>query len=244
MAPGAVRLFFFGGFVLLAVAWWFEDALPPPERVREELLAEPRQRPRALPAFTAHAGGVAYRIQPRYTYELHGLVVSRHDADVWWDTAHEEWNDHLNVVDLCVVWGENIRRDAYRGIRYTHDQWTCWYSTRSAEAYARFDTTAISNSHLITDDPALAKALRTARVGDQIRIEGYLADYSVPSGFTRVSSSVRDDTGNGACEVVYVEAFEILQSGGGPWRMLKWVALGMLGLSVLMWFRQPVRARR
>ena len=236
-----VRFAFFGGLVLLALAWWREDALPPPADIRDELLAEPLQRPRALPAFTAHASGVDYRVQPRYSYELHGLVVSRHDAAVWWDSAHAEWNDHLNVVDLCVVWGENIRRDAYRDIRYTHDQWTCWYSTRSAEAYARFDPSAISNSHLITDDPAIARALRAARVGDQIRVRGYLADYRLPSGFTRVSSSVRDDTGNGACEVVYVDAFEILQAGGGSWRTLKWVALAMLAVSIVVWFAQPHR---
>jgi hypothetical protein len=218
--------------------------LPGPADVREELLADPVQRPRNMAEFVARAGGVEYRVAPRYTYDLYGLVVSRHDASSWWDYVHREWNDNLNVVDLCVVWGENIRRDAYRAVSYSHDQWTCWYRTRSAEAFAAFDTRAISNSHLITDDAAIAEALRAARVGDQIRVRGYLADYSGPSGpsgLQRVSSTVRDDTGNGACEVVYVEDFAILQAGGGPWRALKWLAIGMLVLSVVTWFVLPVR---
>ena len=57
--------------------------------------------------------------------------------------------------------------------------------------------------------------------------------------FKRGTSVVRTDTGNGACETVYVEAFENLKPGGGPWRTLYWVALGMLALGALGWLALP-----
>jgi len=243
-----VRVLFVGSLVLLLTALWLSEALPDPKDVREELLADPVQRVRNAPAFTTRVGGVEYSVQPRFTYDLYGLVVSRHDAAAWWDYIHKEWNDNLNVVDLCVVWGENIPQGAYRSMSYSHDQWTCWYSTGSSEAMAAFDASALSNNHMITDDPRIVTALRSARVGDQIHVEGYLADYAIykrgASPFQRVSSTVRNDTGNGACEVVYVEAFQILKAGGGAWRRLRWVAGGLLLVSILAWFLLPPRVYR
>lgn len=243
-----VQALFFGSLALLLWASWQSEVLPEPKAIREELRSEPVQRVGEAPAFSTRVSGVEYRVQPRFTYDLYGVVVSRHDAAAWWDYVHKEWNDNLNVVDLCVVWGENVQQDAYRKINYSHDQWTCWYETRSSEAMAAFDTSAISNNHLITDNPRLTDALRLAKVGDQVHVQGYLADYTITNGktagFKRVSSTVRSDTGNGACEVVYVKSFEILKAGGGVWRKIKWIAAGFLGLSILVWFLLPVRVYR
>lgn len=238
-----VRWSFFGSLALLLACFWLSERLPPPGAIREELLSEPAQVEFQSAVFKTSAGGIEYSVQPRFTYDLYGLVVSRHDSAAWWDYVHKEWNDNLNVVDLCVVWGDNIRRDAYRRVSFTHDQWTCWYETRSQEAWQAFDTTAISNNHLLADHPRLAAALRSARIGDQVHIRGYLADYSTPAGLTRKTSTVRTDSGNGACEVVYVEEFEILKSGGSLWRKLKWVAIALLCISAIAWYRLPLRAR-
>lgn len=243
-----VRMLFFGSLALFLAALWLSEALPEPRAVRQELLSDPVQRLREAPAFKTEVGGVRYSVQPRFAYELYGLLVSRHDTSVWWDYIHKEWNDNLNVVDLCVVWGDNIRHDAYRPISFSNDQWTCWYETRSSEAMQAFSTQAISNNHMITDNPRIAEMLRSARVGDQIHVRGYLADYTVMkegySALQRVTSTVRNDAGNGACEVVYVEDFEILKAGGGLWRKLKWIAAGLLGVSIIAWFLLPARLYR
>lgn len=243
-----VRILFFGSSVLFLAAIWLGEALPEARAVREELLSDPVQRARQMPAFSTNAGGVEYSVQPRFTYDLYGLVVSRHDTSSWWDYIHKEWNDNLNVVDLCVVWGENIRRDAYRSISFSNDQWTCWYETRSSEALQAFDATAASNNHMITESPRIAHALRSVRVGDQVHVRGYLSDYSIitngHSGIQRVTSTVRNDSGNGACEIVYVEDFEILKAGGGIWRKIKWIAAGVWVISILAWFMLPPRLRR
>ena len=240
-----VRLVLVAGFALLMAALWQRESLPGPREVREEMSREPAQRAVDRPSFETRVGGIAYRIQPRFSYELYGVVVSRHDAAAWWDYIHKEWNDKLNVVDLCVVWGDNVRGDAYRAIDYSHDQWTCWAQTGSSEAWQAFDMAAMSNNHLITDDPQIATALRRAGVGDQVRVRGYLADYATfKNGAAlgqRVSSSVRSDTGNGACEIIYVEDFGILQAGGGPWRRLAWVAAALLGAALVAWFFLPDR---
>jgi hypothetical protein len=237
------KLLMFSGLVLLLTALWKEDSLPPAHLLRPELLDGPRQILVQRPVFTARAGGIDYKVQPLFRYDLHGLVVSRHDSDTWWDYIHKEWNDHLNVADLCVVFGENARSGAYRDISFSSGQFVCNFQTSSSEAFAAFDQTATSNNHLLTTDAGIAKRIRNARVGDQIHFTGYLAEYShnVGAGFRRGTSTVRTDSGNGACETVFLESFEIVAPGGGPWPMLVKVAIGMMIGGLLLWFAAPVR---
>jgi hypothetical protein len=51
------------------------------------------------------------------------------------------------------------------------------------------------------------------RAGDRVRIEGWLVEATAPDGWRWRSSLTREDTGNGACELVYVCAIEV---GAGP----------------------------
>ncbi len=229
--------------LVLGVALWKSDALPPPAELSPALLDEPLQEPVRKPAFATTSQGVTYTVQPLYTYELVGLVVSKHDAKTWWDHLHREWNDNLNIVDLCVVWGNNARNGAYANIHFSSGQFTCNFSTRSDAAYAAFDQAAISNNHLLTDQPAIAKKLRTVRVGDQIRFRGHLAEYAHQHGmdFRRGTSTVRTDSGNGACETVFIDSIEIIRPGGKRWRVLVWVSGLLLALGVFAWFARPVR---
>lgn len=243
MRDQTLKWLFATNLLLLAVALWKSDALPPPPELSPALLDEPVQVAVRKPAFATTSHGVTYTVQPLYTYELVGLVVSKHDAKTWWDYLHREWNDNLNIVDLCVVWGNNARNGSYADIHFSSGQFTCNFSTRSDAAYAAFDQTAISNNHLLTDHPEIAKKLRTVRVGDQIRFRGHLAEYAHQHGldFRRGTSTVRTDTGNGACETVFIDSIEIIRAGGKPWRTLVWVSSLLLALGVFAWFARPVR---
>jgi hypothetical protein len=228
-----------------AACWWMKDEFPDRERLHQDLFTEPKQVRVNRPAINTTVNGVDYRIQPRYSYDLRALVVSLHDSDTWWDYAHKAWNDHINLMDLCVVWGENAQSGIYHYVSFSNDQWTCSFSTKSREAWDAFDMTGASNNHMVTDDPAVAKALRAVRIGDQIRVRGYLVDYTTykdgkPVG-TRVSSEVRTDTGNGACEVLYVESLDLLDSAGRRWRIALKIALASLFFSVLAWMFLPVK---
>ncbi len=231
------------GMTLLACALWKKTELPESSALQAELLNEPAQVAISRPPKKVTVGEIDYTVQPLYTYDLYGMVVSKHNADTWWDFLHREWNDRLNITDLCVVWGNNMRSGAYRDIDFSSGQFTCNFQTSSSEAWAAFDTTAISNNHLLSNDPGLARKMRDVRIGDQIHFSGYLAEYSHNHGrpFSRGTSTVRTDSGNGACETVYVEAFDILRRGGGRWYVIQWVGFGVLLLGLIAWFSLPVR---
>lgn len=227
----------------MLLAWWRQDALPDPGHMLEQLAQEPVQTPIQRAAFQTRVGEFTYTVQPLYDYNIYGLVVSQHSADSWWDYIHTEWNDKLNVTDLCVIWGDNALQARYRDIDFSSGQFTCYFQTSSNEAYAAFNQAQLSNNHLLTDDPRLAKLLHKVRIGDQIHIRGMLAEYSHNHSFAfkRGTSTVRTDTGNGACETIYVSNAEIIRPVNNLWRTLWWAGLVILIVSTLVWFARPYR---
>jgi hypothetical protein len=233
------------GAALLAVCWLLGDALPDPSELRPELHREPSQEPTRAAPFKTTVGGVAYTITPLADYDIAGLVVSSHDTTVWWNWIHKASADHLNAVDLCLVFAENSASGGYVGIDYSSGQFVCYAQTRSSEKWQRFSMRALSNNHLLADRPSIAARLREVRIGDQVRIRGWLAEYEHQHGFAfkRGTSLTRDDTGNGACETIYVQEVEVLRAGGGPWRWLWWPALGLLLAGAAVWLRAPLKVR-
>jgi hypothetical protein len=240
-----VRAAMTASLLAAAVCWWMKDELPGADKLHQDLFTEPVQLRVNRPAMDTTVNGVRYRIQPRYSYDLRALVVSLHDSDTFWDYAHKAWNDNINLMDLCVVWGGNAKSGAYRHIDFWNDQWTCSFQAKSREAWEAFDMTGASNNHMVTDDPAVARQLRAVRIGDQIRVQGYLVDYTTYLNGRemgkRVSSEVRTDTGNGACEVLYVESLELLASAGRRWRIGLTIAFVILAFSVIAWMFLPAK---
>ena len=243
VTPARIKGFLVAGVLLLVLSLWRGAALPPATELDPALLGEPLQQSTSDPPFSVVSKGVSYTVKPLYRYELAGLVVSEHSADSWWDFVHREWQDRLNVVDLCVVWGENVRRESYANASFSSGQFTCYYGLRFEKALAAFDVRGFSNNHLLTGDPQLARLMRTVRVGDQIQFRGRLVEYSHKEGdgFWRGTSITRDDAGNQSCETVYVDAFEVIRRKSGLWHVLSWVAGITVLVGIAAWFAQPVR---
>lgn len=91
---------------LAVVAWWNSDNFVPYPAIPVELTADPAQKKVKSARFKASFNAVDYAVVPKYDYEIYGMVVSfrYHDGD---RMLHKMWNDHLNVADVCVVWGSN-----------------------------------------------------------------------------------------------------------------------------------------
>jgi hypothetical protein len=243
ISPSFIRAILIASAGLFIVAWWQRDALPPPGRIVAAVFEEPLQKATAKDPFRTTVGGIEYTVRPLYTYELQGLVVSKHNADTWWDWIHAAANDKLNVTDLCVVWGSNARSGVYRDLDFSSGQFVCYVQTSSDAVWKAFDMTALSNNHLLSDDPAIARVLRNVGIGDQIHFRGYLAEYSHHHGFNfhRGTSTTRTDTGNGACETVFTTDVEILRYGNRGWRMAFWAAAAVFAAAVVAWLTVPMR---
>lgn len=198
----AARFLMTGGVVVAIAGRWMKHVLPDPQKLQLDELEEPVQKRVRKPPIDTHVNGVDNRIQPRYAYELNAVVVSLHHSDTGWDYAHKAWGDHVNIMDLCVAWGDSVRSGAYRDVSFSNNQWECNWSYSAERAMKHFSNAQAANNYIVTDDPALAKALRNIKIGDQIRLRGYLVDYTIykdgRANGTRVSSETRTDSGPGA----------------------------------------------
>ena len=238
---GLLKWTFYGCLVLLPLSCWQRDTFVADLEVLTPVELPPAQSPVHVAPFDVLVNDIRYQIEPLHDYELYGLVVSfaQHNGE---RLLHRSWNDHLNVADVCVVWGRNASELDLNAFEFRNGQFTCFFRTRDSEAWRRFDLSALANNHLISDDDYLRDRIGQLEIGDQIRISGWLASYRQGDGFQRGTSTTRDDTGNGACETIYVRDFEILSRMRSPWRMAFDVsAFGVFSLA-FFWVWRVVRS--
>lgn len=79
-------------------------------------------------------------------------------------------------------------------------------------------TRSSANVHLIPADRAVARALRGANAGQRITLRGYLVELRAADGWHWKSSLRRDDSGDGSCELMYVQAVSRPDPGRWPFR--------------------------
>jgi hypothetical protein len=217
-----------------AVSFFMRNRLPDKSLVLEPLLQNPIQTKEPLPQpFEVTRKKVTYTVTPLFNYELWGMVVSYHHSASFVDISHRQWNEFINVKDICVIWGKNVETGVYERMTFRNRDFTCFYRYPDRETGRLFTENCLSNNHLLPADPIVEEAVLSARKGDQVHFKGWLVSYGQKGApYSRGSSTVRTDRGNGACEVVYVTEFEILREANASWRALYKLSLVLMGLSL------------
>lgn len=226
--------------IWLVVSFWNRNDLPRNVELLPQLAGEPKQTSTSDKPFTAVYNDVEYLVEPEYEYDLYGMIVSyrHHDGT---SRMHRQASDHLNMLDICLVWGDNAANPLIHQLDFWNGIFTCNVKTGNQEAWDSFDMYQLSNNHLISDDDFIRDQVKGIRVGDQIRVRGYLASYSNEGGGKRGTSTTRLDTGDGACETLYVRRFDIVQPAVSNWRISMGVSLAVFLLATFVHFRRPYR---
>jgi hypothetical protein len=205
---------------------------------------EPIQEVSTGRPFTTVIKGFTYALTPKATYDISGLVVSQHRGDALFNLGHKQ--DPGNIKDVCVVWGEAVTNGSYRKVSFSSGEFTCSFSWSGAVT-PPFVPEKASNNHLIPANRLIAKQIRAIQVGDQIRMSGLLVDYKVNKNgqdiFTRQTSLTRGDTGNGACEILYVTDLSVV-ARGNHWQAdaesYAWyTSLALFVALSMVWFVRP-----
>ncbi|MBK8814384.1 MAG: hypothetical protein IPN42_02220 [Methylococcaceae bacterium] len=238
---------FLGCLSLMLILTFYKDKLPDPAFYGENYIEEPIQLETVREEFETQVNGEKYTITPLYDYELQGVVVSYHDADSFLDIwHHKRWRDFLNQRDLCVIWGDNLVSGVYKKLDFSNDSWTCWVYWPDSSTGSRFKMNGLSNNHLLIDNEELRSILMSSEPGDHVRFKGFLAEYAnKANNFKRGSSTTREDSGNGACETVYLTKFEIIKKANVKVRRLfnfaKTLAFFSLIGFLVLFFITPAR---
>lgn len=212
------RWFFVCGLILLVI-WvilgFYRNPLPSAADLSSRIFVDPKQTPLRMEPFVVEKGGFVYTFTPKFSYEVSGVVVSMYDSESWFDFTHAK--DPANTKDVCVVWGKNATNPLLSSIKFSSGEFTCFYQWSGTDP--GFSNQHISNNHMIPATEEVKKLIKNVRIGDQVTFSGYLTDYEVKDAKgnlvgKRTTSITREDTRNGACEVVYATDGSIISRTG------------------------------
>ncbi len=181
--------------VVLVLAWWFwpEPAIshPPGVLVRED--------PEQLPVSQAQRIQLnGYQIIPLAKFRVKALVLHR-------ERYRFDRGAALSPLDLALGWGPMSDQSVVDQFDITQSyRWYHWQAKHMPIPTGEVITHS-ANMHMIPASDDVEETLLSAIRGDIVDIQGYLVEVHGQKGWKWVSSLRRDDTGDGSCEVVYVE---------------------------------------
>jgi hypothetical protein len=180
--------------------WWSRERVVdrPPGVLAPD---EPRQIDAPADRPFVHRG---YDLHPRARYDITARVLRR-------EIYRLDGGAGLAPVDLGVGWGPMSDTAVLDHIRFSQMGRFLYWDARDAAfpVPAKTLQTHAAQMHMVPADDALESRLKRLRPGQVVHVRGWLVDIRGPGGFAWRTSLRRDDTGDGACEIVFVEALDV-----------------------------------
>lgn len=145
-----------------------------------------------------------YQITPLADFELTARVLSKKTYRFGREAV-------LSPVDLALGWGRMSDSSVLQAIRIRQSNRWYYWSTDNFPIPRREIETSSANMHMIPGNEQIRDQLMSITEGQTVKLEGYLVRVDADDGWHWVSSMTRNDTGQGACELVYVERLTIKQ---------------------------------
>ncbi len=181
--------------------WWSRErtVAHPPGVLAPET---PLQTDLAVPRRFVHKG---YGFQARARYDITARVLRK-------EIYRLDGGAGLAPVDLGVGWGPMSDSAVLEHIRFSQMGRFLYWDARDGTfpIPAQVLQTHAAQMHMVPPDAAMEARLKNLRPGQLVRVEGWLVDIDGPGGFTWHTSLRRDDTGDGACEIFWVESLNLL----------------------------------
>lgn len=144
-----------------------------------------------------------YAIYPLQDFSLEARVLGREDYRLGREAE-------LSPTDLALGWGPMADPNVLASIRITQgNRWYYWRADSMPIPRREIETHS-ANMHLIPANDSVARTLGQVDTGERIRLSGKLVRVEGDDGWRWVSSLSREDSGSGACELIWVESLEHL----------------------------------
>lgn len=186
--------------LLLVGAWWYaqqREVNPGPGQVAP---ADPVQEMLdQAPAFTLKD----YAITPLANYQVTARVLSR-------ENYYLGRESDLSPVDFALGWGAMSDSHVLEKISISQSgRWYHWHSFDMPIAQHEIEIHS-ANTHLIPANSYINNLLAQVHRGNVVTLRGKLVHIdALHDDWHWQSSLTREDTGDGACEVMYVESVSI-----------------------------------
>jgi len=146
----------------------------------------------------------SYTITPLAKFHLQARVLSK-------EKYRLDHGAKLSPVDLALGWGRMSDEEVLKEIDISQSgRWYHWQTDRFPIPRREIEIHS-ANMHMIPANEEVEDALKSVRKGEIVKLDGYLIRSDGQDGSVWVSSLSRADSGAHACELFFVETFEIIE---------------------------------
>jgi hypothetical protein len=182
--------------VVLFAIWQAVSSRPIHRGPGEVAAAEPLQSALDAPQ-TLTKGEFQVIGQARFSAEVRVLSRERYRLGALADVA---------PLDIAVGWGPMSDSAVLANIDITQSgRFYFWHYDDEPPIPRSAIESHSANWHLVPANSGIWRKLSGLRVGDVVKLDGMLVNLQSPELGTLATSIRRDDTGAGACEIIYVE---------------------------------------
>ncbi len=180
---------------LVAGAWflnpWRSITHPPGVLVRNA----PVQKPTAAVPLAEIDG---WKFMPLADYKICGRVLGT-------KRYYSGFGSDIVPVDVAIGWGRMSDQAVLDQFDLSMSNRFFFYKWENTPAIPEDEIMrSAANNHIIAANRKVRKTINSLIPGQIVTLSGYLVNATGPKGASWNSSTRRDDTGNGACEVFYV----------------------------------------
>ncbi len=189
----------FGAVALFAV-WQLVSSRPVHRDPGEIAADDPLQSELEAPQ-TLTRGDFQVIAQARFSAEVRVLGSERYRLGELAD---------VSPLDIAVGWGPMSDSTVLADLDIRQSgRFYFWQYEDSPPIPTQAIESHSANWHLVPANDTVWRKLRGLRVGDVVKLDGLLVNLETPGAGTMATSLRRDDTGAGACEIIYVERASI-----------------------------------
>ena len=135
-------------------------------------------------------------------FDIEAKVLSREDY------SYDE-SSALSPVDFALGWGRMSDEKVIENIEITQSgRWYRWNTDKFPIPRREIERSS-ANMHMVPATHKVEAILDDVDEGDIVHIRGYLMRADTTEGRYWVSSLTRNDTGGGACEIIFVQDISI-----------------------------------
>jgi len=198
-------------FAFAGVAAWLYFSQPAAPDVRPApRLVTPQPGSENGPRRQLYAPGAAARVQTN-GYELRPLKAFALKARALSVTHSRTGREaDLSPTDIAFGWGRMADPTVSGQLSISQSsRWYYWRYSGTPPLPPPEIARSSANMHLIPADAEVARRLRAVDEGQLVALRGYLVEARAQDGWSWRSSLSREDTGDGSCELVFVQSIEI-----------------------------------
>lgn len=145
----------------------------------------------------------AFQITPLAGFGLEARVLAKEGYQFGTEAK-------LSPMDLALGWQRMSSTEVLEQLEISQGGRFYYWRAKTLPIPIKQIETQSANMHIVPGNEQVRRQLDDIRVGSLIRIRGDLISVSGAEGWTWKSSLTREDTGNGACELIWVRELEIL----------------------------------